>query len=168
MSCGQRWMCKAGKKWPRALRWAGSKVIPRQAREGRRRLLTTPQTCPGSPPNAPRQPSAGRRDAAERAECRAPAGWSKTGDAAAWDKLLRAGSFACSRNSVSSPASGTATASPRGGGGRRLMRNPSVPRPEEPLPQIHLPFQKLKGPSLPPLLYWNLIIIFLPARAERG
>lgn len=49
-----------------------------------------------------------------------------------------------------------------------LMRNPSVPRPEEPLPQICLPFQKLKGPSLPPVLYWSLIIIFLPARAERG
>lgn len=48
------------------------------------------------------------------------------------------------------------------------MRNPSVPRPEEPSPQIYLPFQKLKGPSLPPVLYWSLIIIFLPVRAERG
>lgn len=47
------------------------------------------------------------------------------------------------------------------------MRNPSVPRPEEPLLQICLPFRKLKGPSLPPVLYWRLIIIFLPARAER-
>lgn len=53
-------------------------------------------------------------------------------------------------------------------GGRRLMRNPSVPHPEEPLLQICLPFQKLKGPSLPPVLYWSLIIIFLPVRAERG
>lgn len=48
------------------------------------------------------------------------------------------------------------------------MRNPPVPRPEEPLLQIYLPFQKLKGPSLPPVLYWSLIIIFLPVRAERG
>lgn len=52
--------------------------------------------------------------------------------------------------------------------GERLMRNPSVPRPKEPLLQIYLPFQKLKGSSLPPVLYWSLIIIFLPARAERG
>lgn len=35
-------------------------------------------------------------------------------------------------------------------------------------PQISLPFPELKGPSLPPVLYWSLIMIFLPARAERG
>lgn len=52
--------------------------------------------------------------------------------------------------------------------GEWLMRNPSVPCPKEPLLQIYLPFQKLKGSSLPPVLYWSLIIIFLPARAERG
>lgn len=48
------------------------------------------------------------------------------------------------------------------------MRNPSVPRPTEPSLQIYLSFQQLKGSSLPPVLYWSLIIIFLPARAKRG
>lgn len=50
----------------------------------------------------------------------------------------------------------------------QLMRNPSVPRPTEPSLQIYLSFQQLKGSSLPPVLYWSLIIIFLPARAKRG
>lgn len=48
-----------------------------------------------------------------------------------------------------------------------LMRNPSVP-PRSPCHKIPLPFPELKGPSLPPVLYWSLMMIFLPARAERG